>query len=141
MPRPVARPILVSIGIGAMGVAVSVGSWFFADLLLGDPTPWPMFVGGLAAAAVFSLTPKRGIGLVVAIVAALVFSIVPYLDGDDACNGKPSCEDNLGPALRILFTALLLGVPALIGEVAGAFVRPRAWHHLNPPDAAEPPHV
>lgn len=139
MPRRVAIHILVSIGIAAVGVVVAMSALVFLDWVFDGAALWHTFVGGLAAAAVFSLTPKRGIGLVVAIIAALVMAIAPYLDGDDACDGESSCEDNFGLRLRIPLMVVTLGFPAVLGEVvAGRFVRPRLWHRDDAPDARAP---
>lgn len=140
MTGPVARYILISIGIGAAGVAVHMGAAFLLRTYVQAVLdPWHVLVVGLIAVPVYSLTPKPNIALVVAILAALPTAIVPYLDGDDACDGEPSCEDNFGPVLRFVLGSLIYGFPAVIGEVAGKHVRPRLWHRRRPPDAAEVP--
>ena len=105
-------PVFLGVGasLGYLGVLASGGSGWF--ILVG------MAIGafGLGAVAPHRWAVPLALGALVA-----TYWVVAYADGSDSCNGRPNCEDNLGPWLSFWVPTAFFVMPAFVG----ALLQPR----------------
>jgi hypothetical protein len=113
--------ILVSIALIPLLLGAGAALGYFG-VLLSHGNGWFVVIGLVPAAFLVGVwAPHRWAAPAVAALLLGGYWIAAYGDGDDACEGRPDCEDNIGAALTFAVPVTSVLVPM----VAGAIVQPR----------------
>ncbi|MBI2079083.1 MAG: hypothetical protein HYT80_12095 [Euryarchaeota archaeon] len=110
----------------------------YLGLLASDGNGWYVLAGiAIGAFALGAAAPQRWTPSIALAALAGAYWLFAYADGTDACDGRASCEDNLGPWTTFWVPTAFVVLPTLAGAVLWRRVR-RGPEPQAPPEAPRP---
>lgn len=115
-----ATRIAVSLALVAPCLALGAA----AGYLLSDGNGWIIFMGMIPAAFFVGMAaPHRWAAPALLAVLLGGYWLMAYGDGDDSCEARPSCEDNIGPWRTFAVPIGFVIVPMVVGALLQPTIR------------------